>query len=97
LGRFVFGLTLVMTDVVGPVLPPERCSSLFERDADVVNAADCAGSGLEVGCDMVQAFDIPAGTWKEPSEALPPELSWLPRQFGCGSSCQQVNPGRSID
>src|ERR1700758_168377 len=80
-----------MTDVVGPLLPPERCSSLFEPAAVMIKAAGSAGSGLEVGCDMVQAFDIPAGTWKEPSDALPPELSWLPRQFSFGSSL----PGRS--
>jgi hypothetical protein len=53
----VFGLTLAMTDVAGPPVPPVRFSSLPIRKADAATGAD--GSNLEVNCNMAQAFEIP--------------------------------------
>jgi hypothetical protein len=57
----VFGLTLVMTDVDGPLVPGLRFSSLLIRGAE---AADTTGAGekaLKVNCNMAQAFEIPKG------------------------------------
>src|SRR6202043_1189715 len=49
-----------MTDVDGPPAPPERFSSLLIRGASRPAAEE--GSKVEVGCDMVRAFEIPAGS-----------------------------------
>src|ERR1700687_6199969 len=58
---FVFGLTLAITDVAGPPVPPARFSSLPIRGAGAATAAVADESNLEVNCNMAQAFDIPTG------------------------------------
>ncbi|GLH76354.1 hypothetical protein SSBR45G_12620 [Bradyrhizobium sp. SSBR45G] len=50
MGRLVFGLTLVITDVTGPPVPPDLLSLLLILGADRFN--------LEVGCDILHALDI---------------------------------------
>jgi hypothetical protein len=55
----VFGLTLVMTEVDGPLAPPLRFSSLLIRGAAAAQDADLDDRALEVECDMAQAFEIP--------------------------------------
>jgi hypothetical protein len=55
----VFGLTLVMTDVDGPLVPVLRFSSLLIRGAEADAGRD--EQALKVGCNMAQAFEIPKG------------------------------------
>jgi hypothetical protein len=61
----VFGLTLAITDVAGPPLPPERFSSLPIRGADAAAGGGADGSELDVNCSMAQTFEIPTETgWR---------------------------------
>src|ERR1700676_1815365 len=59
-GRFVLGLTLAITDVAGPPVPPTRFSSLPIRGANTpTDGRD--GSDLVINCNMAQAFEVPMG------------------------------------
>jgi hypothetical protein len=54
----VFGLTLVMTDVDGPLVPLLRFSSLLIRGAGAADISVTDEQDLKVNCNMAQAFKI---------------------------------------
>src|SRR5207302_6693267 len=50
-----------MTEVAGPLAPPERFSSLPIRGAGAASTAGTDRSGLEVSCSMAQSVRNPHG------------------------------------
>src|SRR3954452_20735279 len=48
-----------MTEVDGPLVPALRFSSLLIRGAEAAQLAGADEQGLEVNCNMAQAFEIP--------------------------------------
>src|SRR4030088_2955848 len=89
LGRFVFGLTLAITDVAGPPVPAARFSSLPIRGADAATAG-ADESNLEVNCNMAPAFDILTGNWTATGRCSPAgAIQRVP-----GHASQIAAPGR---
>src|SRR5882757_7926628 len=50
-----------MTELDGPPGPALRFSSLLIRGAETASVAGADPKGLEVNCNMAQAFEIPTG------------------------------------
>src|SRR5713101_3666418 len=77
-GRLVFGLTLVMTEVAGPPGPAERFSSLPIREADTAMEAGADGSELIIRCDMTQKFGTGVQHRRSTSHGKPDSGQWMP-------------------